>query len=158
MANHILRINSAYFSQTIPIWNEDAIRTRADFLVKYILEIWPSPGNVINETTKQQGNKPKILIILDNKFEVNRWRDVIYQIAEYGVQQGMFASMASIASSYFTNDVSNLQQKSGWAKLSNNWYVFVHMDRIAIKRLCQRLLATLNISENQWKVIEEDIF
>ena len=36
-----LRLNK-YFSDNIPCWNDRTILTRADWLTKYILEIWPS--------------------------------------------------------------------------------------------------------------------
>ena len=37
LSNHALRINSEYFSQEIIKWDEDAIKKRANFLVKQII-------------------------------------------------------------------------------------------------------------------------
>lgn len=41
LASHALLVNSSYFSQNIPEWNEAAIKKRGDFLMGNILEVWP---------------------------------------------------------------------------------------------------------------------
>lgn len=44
LAGHALKINSDYFGQDIPEWNEEAIRARCEWLLGKVLEIWPSFG------------------------------------------------------------------------------------------------------------------
>lgn len=42
LQKHGLRLNSSYFTDNLASWNEGAIRGRADWLMRYILAIWPS--------------------------------------------------------------------------------------------------------------------
>ena len=42
LAAHALLMNSAYFGQDIPAWDEGAIKKRGDYLTDKVLEVWPS--------------------------------------------------------------------------------------------------------------------
>ena len=49
LASHALRLNSAYFVQNIPLWNETTITERSQHLIDRILSIWPSLKTEIDE-------------------------------------------------------------------------------------------------------------
>jgi uncharacterized protein with ParB-like and HNH nuclease domain len=42
LQKHGLRLNSSYFTDNLASWNEGTIRGRGDWLMQYILAIWPS--------------------------------------------------------------------------------------------------------------------
>ncbi len=50
LAGHALKINTDYFSQDIPEWDEDAICARCDWLIENVLTVWPSLGGEMAES------------------------------------------------------------------------------------------------------------
>ena len=150
LANHALLLNQEYFARPITCWNENAIQTRARFLLQNILEIWPAIGE-IPAPNKASGTKPYKLILLDQEFEVNSWRDVAMKTTE------AIAEMVESFDVYAESLPSYLSKKpfiGTCRQLSNGWYLYVNLSANAIKYYCRSLIANVGFASQDWQVKE----
>lgn len=150
LANHALLLNHQYFSQPISCWNEQAIQSRAQFLLQKILQIWPAIGEM-PAPKKAGGTKPVKLILLDQEFEVNSWRDVAIKTTE------AIAEMVESFDVYAESLPSYLSKKpfiGTCRQLSNGWYLNVHLSANAIKYYCRSLIANVGFDSQDWQVKE----
>lgn len=107
LAEHGLLLNQTDFREQAPaLWNGQSIRERARWLMTRITEIWPQLG----ETAASWEEKPKAVVILDEVFPVNSWRDVLRRTAEVAAERcGVKFEEQVVAkrSSYFTREPSS---------------------------------------------------
>lgn len=150
LANHALLLNQQYFSQTIACWNEEAIQARARFLLQNILEIWPAIGEM-PAPNQARGTKPVKLILLDQEFEVNSWRDVAIKTTE--AIAPLVESFDVLAAS-FSSYLSKTPFTGTCRQLSNGWYLYVNLSANAIKNYCRSLITKVGFSPSDWRVEE----
>lgn len=149
LAEHGLRLNAGYFgSAAAPeVWNGDAIRARAQWLMEYIIAIWPQLG----ETPSGYEEQPKLLTIMGESHAVNSWRDVLRQTAEVvaawtGAE--FEKKVAAPMPSYFQKEPF----KSASHQLANGWWVYVNLSTEWAKKVCLKLLEAAEIPEEEFEV------
>jgi len=150
LANHALLLNQQYFNQPIPCWNEEAIQTRARFLLRNILEIWPAIGET-PAPKPASGTKPFKLILLDQEFNVSSWRDVAIRTTESIAL--LVESFDDLAES-FPNYLSKVPFSGTCRQLSNDWYLYVNLSANAIKNYCRSLITKVGLAPSDWQVEE----
>ncbi len=150
LANHALLLNQQYFNQPIACWNEQAIQSRAQFLLQNILEIWPAIGE-IPAPKQASGTKPFKLILLDQEFDVNSWRDVAVKTTE--AIAPLVESFDVLAES-FPSYLSKAPFMGTCRQLSNSWYLYVNLSANAIKNYCRSLIANVGFAPSDWRVEE----
>jgi uncharacterized protein with ParB-like and HNH nuclease domain len=151
LAKHALRLNNSYFSAPLTRWDENAIRARADYLMKQILEIWPAFGEP-QPPPSSAGTNPKAVIILGETFRVSSWRDVAFQTAETVAKfVDDFDSIVAQMPSYFLKEKTRYTHR----QLSNGWWLYTNLSGANVKSFCARLVALADIPEEEWQVEEE---
>lgn len=86
LAQHALKLNQQYFNQNIDRWDEQAMKTRAEYLLARILEIWPAIGEPL-APEQAAVTYPFRLIFLGQAFPVASWRDVAEKTSEVIIQK-----------------------------------------------------------------------
>lgn len=148
LASHALKLNSSYFDGSIDVWGLKSIQTRTKWLTKYILEIWPSLGEppLVRATT---GQRPCLLTIGGDSYEVNSWRDVAFQTAEYIAS---FADNFDVIAEEMPTFFSREQRLQRSREMSNGWWVYLNLSSSNVRNLCNRLLAAAELSEEDWEL------
>ena len=150
LAIHGLLLNSDYFSRDIPRWDDQAIRSRAEFLGQLFLEIWPALGELLIPKTTT-GTKPVMLIFLGQNLPVVTWRDVAEQTTEIVLQLvDNFSEIAGSMPSYLARDPFSVASR----QLSNGWYLNVNLSAATLKAYCITLITKADLSADDWHVEE----
>ncbi|GAB4515864.1 MAG: DUF262 and DUF1524 domain-containing protein [Anaerolineae bacterium] len=148
LAAHALRINQVYFSNTLTIWDQDAIHQRAEWLIDLVLQIWPSFGTP-PATDTYTGSTPQHLVISGEYIDVTSWRDVIWKTMEYAITNvdnfDNFA--ATLQTTYLTTE-----QRSRAKQLSNGWWLYISLSSQTVMTLCGRVFQQLGLQEEDWDV------
>lgn len=155
LAQHGLRINSAYFAQPIEHWDEQAIQQRANVLADHILALWPSLGVAATPVRSAARIVPQTLMIQNERYPVRLWRDVVWNVAEYTIRQGAFEAARVSVPTLFEQDDEHRSWSQEWKLLSNGWRVRVYMDQGSVRRVCQRLLSAAGVAIDAWHI--EDV-
>jgi len=146
-----------YFD-TIEIWNEEQIVKRANRLADIALKIWPSLRDdeteedeskiVVSEVT---GNKPVSLFILNQKFDVSSWKEVLVKTLEntYFLDEQVFLSISEEYPDRINKNKSNLRVPYD---LKNGYYTEVNQSGESIKRFCLQVINRFELTEEDWKV------
>jgi uncharacterized protein with ParB-like and HNH nuclease domain len=152
LSKHALRLNSDYFNREIGKWNDEAIRTRADYLINIILENWQELGSP-PVVQKSSGTKPQALTIMGQSFVVNSWRDVAFFTAQTVSElvDDFEIKIASQMPAYF----DRLQFQSACRQLPNGWWIYMNLSAASVKALCRNLITLADVSEDEWQVEEE---
>ncbi len=149
LAIHALQLNNSYFSQSIPSWDEHAIRNRAEWTATQILEIWASLGT--STSIPANSTRPVKLTIVGQPFTVSSWRDVAYYTAiAINELVDNFDKIAEQYPAYF--DKSAFKHAS--RQLPNGWWLYVNLSAASVKSFCRNLLNSAGISEDEWAVEE----
>ncbi|MEP7290104.1 MAG: DUF262 domain-containing protein [Chloroflexota bacterium] len=148
LASHALRLNSAYFAADCLVWDEEAIRMRAEWLLDNILKIWSSLGEPpVSQSAVE--NKPKSLLVLGERHDVKSWRDVAFQTAECIVKLvDNFDNLAEQLPSSFIRDNSRRRSR----ELSNGWWINLDLTGDKAKSLCRNLISMAGLSEEDWQI------
>lgn len=158
LAEHALRINSDYFSQSINRWDEKAILERANFLSIKFIEIWPSLGEHEVFPTRTSG-KPKLIKICDDEIPLFKqtWRQVTIQCCEWVIKNrsDRFEKARNLLTK--PNFRENRPDKNSseikrWHELSNGCWVHVDKTVSQHKEFCRRFLEAVGISEDDWSI------
>lgn len=149
LKGHALRINSDYFSTNTPeIWNADAIRARASWLIEIAIKIWPQIGSVAPEADQ----KPREVVIMGQIYPVASWRDVLRRTADVVAklhEADFKMRIVPAAASYFS------QQPGGVAphQLPNGWYIQIHHNADKIKQLCEAIVDASVIDPDEYEIV-----
>lgn len=147
LAKHGLLLNRTYFNGGPEHWDGDAIKTRAQWIMERINEIWPVLAEVqISEGWKE---RPKALTILDEAFEVKTWRDVAQQTAEcvaLWTGDKFEERIVSALPTYFEKE----PERQPARELSNGWWLYVNLSADSVKNLCQTMLEEAGIPEEEF--------
>lgn len=152
LAEHALRINSDYFSQSINRWDEKSILDRADFLANNFLEIWPSLGE--HQAVPTPTRKPKFINICGDEIPLPKqtWRQVTIQCCEWVIKNrsDSFEKARSLLKSHFRRE--DKLDKSRWHQLSNGFWVQVSKSESNHSKFSRSFLAAVGISEADWSI------
>lgn len=144
-----------YFTN-IDKWTKTEIENRCEFLANKALEIWRYFGdeNFKNNNFKEDvtGTTPLELKILGQHFKVKSWRDVLEQTLNviYQLEPEKFEVLAQNFSKYIGKDKSKFRDVR---RLQNNYYIEVHLSAQYIRRLCYKLIETIDLTSDEWEVI-----
>jgi uncharacterized protein with ParB-like and HNH nuclease domain len=150
LAQHGLRLNADYFAEGVApdVWNGDAIRARAQWLMELVATNWPQMG----ETPSGFEEQPKTLTIMGENFPVNSWRDVLRQTADVvltllgdSFEEKVVAAMPT----YFQRE----PHKSASYQLANGWWMLVNLSVEWVKKACDMLLEAAEIPEDEFDVV-----
>ena len=152
LSKHALRLNSDYFNREIGKWNDEAIRTRAEFLIDAILENWQELGSP-PVVQKSSGTKPQALTIMGQSFVVNSWRDVAFYTAQTVSElvDDFENKIAVQMPAYFDRQ----QFQNACRQLPNGWWIYMNLSGASVKALCRNLITLAEVSEDEWQVEEE---
>lgn len=149
LQEHGLLLNSDYFKLKIEPWNEVAIKNRAEYLLQFILELWPAIGEL--PAPKSVYTKPIQLTILGQKFRVESWRDVAMRTTEEILQLvSNIDDLSKGLQSYLA--VEPFPKAS--RRLSNGWYLNVNLSADSLKSYCKKLVEKAGLDINDWQVEE----
>ncbi len=147
LAEHGLLLNQTCFGEMAPaVWDGQSIRSRAQWLMVKITEIWPQLG----ETAAGWNEKPKAVVILDEVYPVNSWRDVLRQTAEVASQWSgnkFEEQVVAELPKYFTREPLSRSHQ-----LENGWWVYVNLNADTIKQLCSNIIEAIGIPEEEYDV------
>jgi uncharacterized protein with ParB-like and HNH nuclease domain len=147
LTEHGLLLNQTYFGEMAPaVWNGQSIRSRAQWLMAKITEIWPQLG----QTAAGWDEKPKAVVILDEVYPVSSWRDVLRQTAEVAAQWSgdkFEEQVVAELPSYFTREPLSKSHQ-----LENGWWVYVNLNADTIKQLCSNIIEAIGIPEEEYDV------
>ncbi|MEG3837796.1 MULTISPECIES: DUF262 domain-containing HNH endonuclease family protein [unclassified Microcoleus] len=156
LAEHALRINSDYFSQSINRWDEKAILERANFLSIKFIEIWPSLGEHEVFPTRTSG-KPKLIKICGDEIPLPKqtWRQVTIQCCEWVIKNrsDRFEKARNLLKPHFQeNRPDKNSDGNEWQKLTNGYWVNLHKPAKDHRKFCRRFLEAVGISEDDWSI------
>lgn len=150
LAQHALRLNSAYFSSDVAHWNADSVQARGEFLAKNILEIWSPLVDSLPSVQAASGATPTAVVILGERIEVDSWRSVAYHTAEcVSKVADNFDAIAGQMNTYFRRE--KFQTNATW-QLTNGWWIYLNLSSKSVKTICRNLVAAAGISEDDWQL------
>lgn len=155
--NSHLELN-VYF-ENVDIWNEKQIINRATELTDIALKIWASlRDNEIEEDQSTNviisdvtGRKPVSLFILNQKFEVSSWKEVLIKTLEntYILDEQVFFQLSEEYPNRINEDKDRLRVPYD---LKNNYFIEVNQSAESIKKFCLQIINRFELSEEDWKV------
>ena len=156
LAEHALRINSDYFSQSINRWDEKAILERANFLSIKFIEIWPSLGEHEVFPTRTSG-KPKLIKICGDEIPLPKqtWRQVTIQCCEWVIKNrsDRFEKARNLLKPHFQeNRPDKNSDGNEWQKLTNGCWVGINKSAKEHRKFCRRFLEAVGSSEDDWSI------
>lgn len=150
LADHGLRINSEYFSNSTPKWDEKGIRARADYLTGKIIEIWPMFGE-IPASPVGRSTTPRLLTILGVIYRVETWRDVATYTVETAAEYlGGFDQITAGMPNWFFKEETRYTHR----QLSNGLWLYTNVSGHVTKNFCHKVIAIAGIPDEEW-ILEE---
>ena len=155
--NSHLELN-VYF-ENVDIWNEKQIINRATELTEIALKIWPSLRDdeidgegttnlVVSDVT---GKKPVSLFILNQKFEVSSWKEVLTKTLEniYILDEQVFFQLSEEYPNRINKDRERLRVPYD---LKNGYFIEVNQSAESIMKFCLQIINRFELTEEDWKV------
>jgi uncharacterized protein with ParB-like and HNH nuclease domain len=150
LADSHLELNR-YFEQ-VAGWSRTEIEQRAEDLAGLALSVWPYFGADKSEPAQGDtltGKKPRLLKILGQEISVQTWRDVLVftlnTIAD--LEPDGFHILVEEYPYYVRKEMA-----SRCTPLNNGFYVYSQLSAKDVDRLCQRIIETVGLSPEDWKV------
>ena len=160
LSGHALKINSGYFSQEIPLWNEAAILARADILTEAFLAIWAAFGEA-SPVIQESYRAPKSVTICGESFQISdkTWRQFMKTVVEWVIQNhpDQFKHVRAQLETHFCDDLTGKKYPRDWHKLSNGTYVYQSDSARGHKSFCRRLLLAVGVPETDWSLEEAEV-
>ncbi len=79
LMNHGIHLNSKYFTNSHPTWDDDAIKARTNHLVDLIVDTWPAFAE-LPRSEGVKGKTPLTLTVRQNIYAVLSWRQMALQM------------------------------------------------------------------------------
>ncbi len=154
LAESNLRINRE-IAETL-VWDETAIRQRAESLALRVRQIWPDFGpprvsRIALREDDMTGRSPVAVEVFGARVQVKTWRDVAEKTLEAIIERDddLFADVVEQVSRYVGYDPSLFRSSR---MLSNGAYVETHLSSNGIYRLCQRAIRAAGMDAEDWKL------
>ena len=147
LANHALRINSGYFCNDIPKWNRSTILDRTDWLTKLALEVWPHRSPYF-PPPDVAGSTPSAVIIVDERFPVDTWRNVMVKTVEVLIPQ--IADFEAVAKRFSNRMGRHSHHFNSHEALSNGWYLNLVGSHNAIYTFCKKFAQAAGLDDTEW--------
>lgn len=151
LAQNILLLNEEYFSRDIAKWNADAIRERTKYLTDLILEIWSALGEQ-PEPDRVTGTKPVSLMILGDSYDVKTWQEVVIQTAETISELVGVEDFELLVDEFGRDFKRECLDDKAYKKMSNGWWLYIRRSAKDIVLFCKKLVASVGLSDKDWKV------
>ena len=156
-----LEVNK-YF-QAKECWGRKEIEERAQDLADMALKIWPYFGDESAKNTEERssltGTKPKKVYCFGKEDPVKTWRDVLEV-----TMNAIFDKLEDdLENEKFTEIIQRFPSFIGWdekefrspRKLKNGAFIEVNLSAENISKFCQKVIETLDMSIDDWKVETE---
>jgi len=147
LKSHGLKLNQVYFTEDISRWDIEAIQKRTRWIAKNIFEIWPAFGEptLTNDGT---GQKPRLLTIGGDSYEVNSWREVAYQTAVYIASLvDDFDRIAQDMPTFFSRE-----ERPRSRQMENGWWIYLNLSSNSVRNLCSRVISAAELADDDWQV------
>jgi len=160
LSGHALKMNSDYFFQEIPLWNETTILARADSLTQAFLEVWAAFGEA-STVAQQSYRAPKSVTICGETLPISdkTWRQFMKIVVEWVIQNrpNQFNHVRQQLETHFCDDLTGKKYPRDWHKLSNGTYVYQSDSARGHKSFCRRLLLAVGVGETAWSLEEAEV-
>jgi len=155
--NSHLEMNKYFQDQQC--WRREEIEERSHYLADIALKIWPYFGDESAKNTEERssltGTTPKKLYCFGEEYPVKSWRDVS--------EVTLTVIIDNLEPEYFTEVIQKFPRFVGWdekefrspRKLKNGAFVEVNLSAENIYKFCQKVIETLDMSIDDWKVDTE---
>ena len=150
LSDHVLRLNSEYFSRNISRWDDRSICDRSNYLTDIVLKLWPSvrPAGTVTDFA---GKKPVRLVINGAKYPVSHWKQVRILAAERVAELVLNSRWESIADGQ-KHLSRNTQDQYRWTKLSNGWWVMHFSNANDAVQFVADILHAAGLDDADWHV------
>lgn len=143
-----------YFDN-INIWNAEQIINRGNKLAEQALKIWPSfnesEDSIESSTSNVTGKKPTSLFILNQKFDVSSWKEVLVKTLEntYLLDESTFSEVAE----KYPNRIGKLSSKFRIPyDLNNGFYIETNQSAESIRKFCLQIINEFELTDEDWKI------
>ncbi|MBU8907669.1 DUF262 domain-containing protein [Desertibacillus haloalkaliphilus] len=132
-------------------WNQINIEERANVLINKFLEIWPYFGKPENEMKKVTGSSPRLLIIHQQSYPVNTWREVMEKtiMAIYEQDIKKYKKLMEKNSGFLSMDGIEMRAAK---KLPNGHYLEANLSAKAIYNFCLKIFEEAGYNRDDWQV------
>lgn len=147
-----LKLNEYFQEKTT--WQRKDIEDRAEYLAEICLKIWPYFGD---ETQKERvgdrvrGKKPKALSLLNKKYSVKSWRDVLEITMNIVVDLDDY-KFQELVQEYPRIVNWNNQKFRDNRKLNNGAFIEVNLSANDISSFCLKAIERVGLSSEDWQV------
>jgi uncharacterized protein with ParB-like and HNH nuclease domain len=140
-----------YFKNKIT-WKKEDIEDRSESLAEICLKIWPYFGEVKDNTVgKVRGTKPTVLSVLNKKYPVKTWRDVLETTLNIvaDLDEDKFQELITDYPRFVN---SNHQKLRLTKKLKNGAFIEVNLTAENINSFCLKVIERVGLSSEDWQV------
>ncbi len=140
-----------YFKNKIT-WKKEDIEDRSESLAEICLKIWPDFGEVKDNTVaKVRGTKPTVLSVLNKKYPVKTWRDVL---------ETTLNVVADLDEDKFQELIIDYPRLVNWnhqnfrytRELKNGAFIEVNLCAEDINSFCLKAIERAGLSSEDWQI------
>jgi len=154
LAQSHLELNR-YFA-SLSEWKEEQIKKRAEQLAERALTVWAYFGDnhqpaSTQKTNDPTGKKPTLLVINNEKFVVESWREVLEKILNFWIKEEpeQFEKLVGEYPKFISRNANTFPRST---KLTNDYYVQINRSAEHIYRFCQQVMEYFDCSKDDWRV------
>lgn len=147
-----LKLNEYFQEKTT--WQRKDIEERAEYLAEICLRIWSYFGDETQKEivgNKVRGTKPKALFVLNKKYTVNSWRDVL---------ETTMNLVVDLDDDKFQELVQEYPRIVNWSnqkfrynrQLKNGAFIEVNLSANDINSFCLKVIEEVGLSSEDWQV------
>ncbi len=145
---------NAYFAG-VAVWNEAAIKQRAEKLADLCIEVWPDLA--VRDETVAYGEdmvtnrRPLSVVMFGQEFFVQTWRDVGQKTLEAlaDIDPEQFETVANAFPRFISKSPDGFRSSR---QLSNGYYMDTHINAVMCFRYCQQITELAGLSSEDWSV------
>ncbi len=135
-------------------WTSTEIKKRSREISEKVLHIWPYFGDDSSGDTSIDdvtGKAPKVVIIFNQSFLVQSWRDVLEKTLETisELEPDLFERLAQEYPRFISKDHSNF---TSYRKLDNGYFFEVNFSAKTIYSFCNQMIDSLELDSDDWQV------
>lgn len=136
-------------------WNREEIESRGRRLGDRALKIWPYFGDAdveqANEEPSSKRKKPKELLILGQKIEVETWRDVVEQtmITIASLEPEKLESIANRFPKFVSSEPGKFRSSR---PIGGGFHIDTWLSAERAKQFCEKAIVEVGLSGDDWNV------